>query len=90
MFSIFGFLGQTVSNSYDKTNLASDEPRQNFWQRFASMKWSPVTVLNDVEYENMLRERQLKLEAEIAIVDERIADLRAKHAQVLATDPTAS
>ncbi|KAH0445592.1 hypothetical protein KCU90_g114, partial [Aureobasidium melanogenum] len=87
MFSLFGFFGQTVSNSYDKTDLpASDEPQMNFWQRFASLKWMPVTVLKDGEYEDMLREKQLKLEAEIALVDERIAALKAQHAQALAKD----
>ncbi|KAI4757409.1 hypothetical protein E4T52_07543 [Aureobasidium sp. EXF-3400] len=91
MFSLFGFLGQTVSNSYDKTELpASDEPQLNFWQRFASLKWMPVTVLKDGEYEDMLRERQLKLEAEIALVDERIAALKAQHAQALAKDSGAA
>ncbi|KAG9516597.1 hypothetical protein KCU93_g9062, partial [Aureobasidium melanogenum] len=91
MFSLFGFLGQTVSNSYDKTELpASDEPQLNFWQRFASLKWMPVTVLKDGEYEDMLRERQLKLEAEIVLVDERIAALKAQHAQALAKDSGAA
>ena len=87
MFSLFGFLGQTVSNSYDKNDLpASDEPQLNFWQRFASLKWMPVTVLKDGEYEDMLRERQLKLEAEIALVDERIEALKVQHAQALSKD----
>ncbi|KAK6004994.1 hypothetical protein QM012_007773 [Aureobasidium pullulans] len=87
MFSLFGFLGQTVSNSYDKTGLpASDEPQLNFWQRFASLKWMPVTVLKDGEYEDMLREKQLKLEAEIALVDERIQALKAQHAQTLSKE----
>ncbi|KAG9950258.1 hypothetical protein KCU85_g3637, partial [Aureobasidium melanogenum] len=91
MFSLFGFLGQTVSNSYDKTDLpASDEPQLNFWQRFASLKWMPVTVLKDGEYEDMLREKQLKLEAEIALVDERIAALKAQHAQALSKESSAA
>ncbi|KAG9660177.1 hypothetical protein KCU95_g551, partial [Aureobasidium melanogenum] len=91
MFSLFGFLGQTVSNSYDKVDLpASDEPELNFWQRFASLKWMPVTVLKDGEYEDMLREKQLKLEAEIALVDERIAALKAQHTQALAKDSSAA
>ncbi|KAH0346065.1 hypothetical protein KCU81_g4155, partial [Aureobasidium melanogenum] len=91
MFSLFGFLGQTVSNSYDKTNLpASDEPQLNLWQKFASLKWMPVTVLKDGEYEDMLREKQLKLEAEIALVDERIAALKAQHAQALSKESGAA
>ncbi|KAI5205124.1 hypothetical protein E4T39_03161 [Aureobasidium subglaciale] len=90
MFSFFGFIGQTVANRFDKTDLpASDEPRLNFWQRFASLKWMPVTVLDDSEYEHMLRERQLKLEAEIALVDERIEALKVQHTQAVATETNA-
>ncbi|THZ03859.1 hypothetical protein D6C95_03549 [Aureobasidium pullulans] len=91
MFSLFGFLGQTVSNRFDKSDLpVSDEPQLNFWQKFASLKWMPVTVLNDGEYENMLRERQLKLEAEIALVDERIKALKAQNAQAVPAKTSAS
>lgn len=91
MFSLFGFLGQTVSNRFDKSDMpVSDEPQLNFWQRFASLKWMPVTVLNDGEYENMLRERQLKLEAEIALVDERIEALKAQNAQAVPAKTSAS
>lgn len=91
MFSLFGFLGQTATDYYDKTDMpVSDEPQLNFWQRFASLKWMPVTVLKDGEYEDMLRERQLKLEAEIALVDERIEALRAQHIKSLASEHTSS
>lgn len=91
MFSLFGFLGQTATNHYDKTDMpVSEEPQLNFWQRFASLKWMPVTVLKDGEYEDMLRERQLKLEAEIALVDERIEALKAQHTKSLASEDTSS
>jgi hypothetical protein len=91
MFSLFGFVGQTVSSYYDKTDVpVSDEPQLNFWQKFAGLKWMPVTVLKDNEYEDMLRERQLKLEAEIALVDERIEALKAQHVKSLVLDSTTS
>jgi hypothetical protein len=91
MFSLFGFLGQTASNYYDKTDIpVSDEPQLNFWQKFAGLKWMPVTVLKDDEYENMLRERQLKLEAEIALVDERIEVLKTQHTKMLASESKSS
>ncbi|KAI4754181.1 hypothetical protein E4T52_13676 [Aureobasidium sp. EXF-3400] len=91
MFSLFGFIGQTASNYYDKTDMpVSDEPQLNFWQKFAGLKWMPVQVLKDGEYEDMLRERQLKLEAEIALVDERIEALKTQHAKVLVSENTSS
>lgn len=91
MFSLFGFLGQTASNYYDKTDMAvSDEPQLNFWQKFAGLKWMPVQVLKDGEYEDMLRERQLKLEAEIALVDERIEALKTQHSKILVSENASS
>jgi hypothetical protein len=91
MFSLFGFVGQTASNYYDKTDMpASDELQLNFWQKFAGLKWMPVQVLKDGEYEDMLRERQLKLEAEIALVDERIEALKTQHSKVLVSENASS
>ena len=40
------------------------------------MKWSPMKVLTDEEYESMLREKLLRVDAEIAIVDEDLGKLR--------------
>lgn len=45
-------------------------------QRFAQSKWSPMSVLTDEQYEEMLQERLLKVEAEIAIIDERIEGVK--------------
>lgn len=39
--------------------------------------WSPMKSLTDDEYENLLQDKLLKLEAEISILDDQIADLRA-------------
>ncbi|KAH8653379.1 hypothetical protein BX600DRAFT_515654 [Xylariales sp. PMI_506] len=40
-------------------------------------KWSPLKSLTEKEYEDILQEKILKLEAEIAIIDDNIAMLRA-------------
>ncbi|CAO1599182.1 hypothetical protein XANCAGTX0491_002922 [Xanthoria calcicola] len=47
----------------------SDEP---LWKRVLNSKWSPMKVLSDEQYETILREKLLRVEAEIAIVDEDI------------------
>lgn len=44
----------------------------NFLQRVASMKYSPIRLLSDAEYETILQERLLRLDAEIALLDEKI------------------
>ena len=45
------------------------------------MKWSPMKVLSDEEYERMLQEKLLRVEAEIAVLDEKIerAKLESGH-----------
>lgn len=87
MFSIFGLLGQTIYNSMDalhtqELQLAAIEGQKadsTFWRRVANSKWSPMKVLSDKEYDNMLRERLLRVNAEISLIDENIERLRAEH-----------
>ncbi len=78
MFAILGAGGQTIYNMA--------EARQNTGGRSASRsdngkgwldsKWSPVKVLSDSEYERMLQEKLLRVEAEIALVDESLDELK--------------
>ncbi|MCJ1431357.1 hypothetical protein MMC27_000708 [Xylographa pallens] len=82
VFSFFGCLGQmsynTVRSSREAAPLNSDQlPAPSFLQRLASKKWIPMKSLSDVEYEGMLQEKLVKVEAEIAILDEDIAALKA-------------
>lgn len=74
---VLGAGGQAVSNK-----LAAREPtpasKAGSKQDWLSSKWSPLTPLTDKEYENMLQEKILKLDAEIAMVDDNIAVLREK------------
>lgn len=52
----------------------------------AEMKWSPMKVLSDEQYERMLRERLLKVEAEIAILDEKIESVGLEVSNVRSND----
>lgn len=90
MFSLFGFAGQHGYNYLDGRNSAGVEERadarergevkvkDNFMQRIAKSKWSPMSVLTDEQYEEMMREKLLKFDAEIAILDDRIEGYRKK------------
>ncbi|KAL9108416.1 MAG: hypothetical protein Q9187_008295 [Circinaria calcarea] len=94
LFSILGLLGQSAYNRFDARHtlsLASPEQQQKtMWHRIAEMKWSPMKVLSDEEYENMLRERLLRVDAEIAIVDEDLGMLREQEKNRKGVDgPTA-
>lgn len=69
-WSVTGGLGQLAANVVSWR--PSSEPGRSFLQS----KWSPVTYLSDHEYEKILEGRLLRIEAEIAIVDENIKELR--------------
>jgi len=44
-------------------------------QQIADSRWVPLRSLSDEEYRNMLSEKLLGIEAEIAIIDEKIQEL---------------
>ena len=90
MFTLFGSLGQTVFNALDARHskqVASDIQaaaegktlgKKRFWERVAEMKWSPLTAVSDEDYGNLLKEKLLRVEAEIALVDEEMERLRGE------------
>lgn len=88
MFGLFGFAGQKGYNFLDKKNseeaeeesqmAARGEKKKNWMEHIADSKWSPMEVLTDERYENMLQEKLLKIEAEIAIIDDKIEGFRQK------------
>lgn len=77
MFGIFGATGQALYNKADETVADSikltPDGKQNSW---LNSKWSPMKVLSDAEYENMLREKLLSINAQISLVDESIEAVR--------------
>lgn len=44
-------------------------------QRMAESKWIPLRSLSDQEYREMLSEKLLSIEAEIALLDDKIEEL---------------
>lgn len=40
-------------------------------------KWSPLKKLTDQEYIDMMEEKILRVEADIALIDERITELKS-------------
>ncbi len=82
MFSLFGYLGQTLYNTLDARHTreialgsGGAGEKKNWVERMAEMKWSPMKVLSNEEYERMLAERLVRVEAEIAMLDERIEEV---------------
>lgn len=88
MFSIFGYVGQSIYNTMDKR----DDPRGaaqrvGFWQRIGNSRFSPMKVLSDEEYKRMLQEKMLRIDAEIAIIDENIDSLRQRQGEITENAP---
>ena len=90
MFTLFGYVGQTAYNALDARHSVQvaaeaqaaaegqEKKVKRFWERVAEMKWSPLTVLSDDDYANILKEKLLRVEAEIALVDEEVERLRGE------------
>lgn len=81
MFTIFGAGGQLVYNRWTAPKDLNAEPKKNFWRRMSEKRWTPFRVLSDDEYADMLREKVLKLDVEIAVLDDKIVGLREQQAR---------
>ncbi|KAL8896521.1 MAG: hypothetical protein Q9207_007668 [Kuettlingeria erythrocarpa] len=78
MFSLFGYAGQHAYNYLDRPRASKPTLEQPLWKRVLNSKYSPMKVLSDEQYEDLLREKLLGVEAQIAIVEEKIDDAKAK------------
>ncbi|KAL1849710.1 hypothetical protein Plec18167_005301 [Paecilomyces lecythidis] len=77
IFSMLGYLGQSSYNAIDRwqAQRAQGGPSKPFLQRLADSKWVPLKSLSDEDYKHMLSEKLLSIEAEIALIDDKIQDL---------------
>ena len=57
------------------------------FNRIAESKWVPLKSIPDEDYERMLSKKLLRTDAEIAMLDERLASLRSPKGEVSATSP---
>ncbi|KAL8661571.1 MAG: hypothetical protein Q9202_005457 [Teloschistes flavicans] len=75
-------LSSVTTPQSNQVSVASTNPNksldQPIWRRALNSSWSPMKVLSDEEYEKLLRKKLLRVDAEIAILDENIAKARAK------------
>ena len=84
--AFLGWTGQSVYNRLDAQHTQSvlapalDSDPPSFWQSLTARRHSPMKMLSDAEYEAMLREKLLRVDADIALVEERIAALKAESA----------
>lgn len=76
VFSLLGAGGQYAYNAYARTAESRAEQRKNK-KSWLDSKWSPLTPLTDKQYESLLEEKILRIDAEIAIIDDNIAAIKA-------------
>ncbi|PKS13277.1 hypothetical protein jhhlp_000048 [Lomentospora prolificans] len=75
VFTIFGAAGQGIANKLTQWKTAEEGAEGSNWLR---SKYSPLRKLTDEEYEAFIGEKMLKIEAEIALIDDKISELRAE------------
>jgi len=82
MGSLYGFCGQSLYNFLDRNHQdsleQSAEPGPSLLDRLMSSKFSPVTKLTDVEYAQMLKEKVMRVQVEIDLLDDEIKELEAQ------------
>lgn len=88
VFSAAGVAGQSALDFADRaTERASGDSNEHgqrsLWRRVADMKYSPVTVLTDEQYEKLLREKLLRAEADVALVEDEIRAVKTREGEVV-------
>ena len=80
-----GMTGQSAYNSFYIERLSVKETKP-FLQRLWDSEWIPIRKIPDEEYIGMLNEKLIRVDAEIAVIDENICKLR--ESQVLNAEAT--
>lgn len=84
LWTLLGAGGQMAANrSSTRQPTAKDE--DNSWM---GSRWSPLKKLTDQEYLDLMGEKMLRLEADIALIDDRIAELRVLEREQLNEVPS--
>jgi hypothetical protein len=79
MFAILGAGGQVLYNRADsRVSKVAESFPENKSKSWFDSKWSPMKPLTDSEHAKMLEEKLLRVDADIALIDERIESLRTQ------------
>ena len=79
---MMGILGLGFQAGVETFTHDTSGPRQkSILDSIASSRWVPLKSLSDEEYDQILRERLLKTEAELSMVNDEITDLKARAAR---------
>lgn len=87
IFSLLGYCGQSAFNRLDAWQMEKAlNPSKPLAHRLAESKWIPFQHLSDEDYRGILSEKLLSIEAEIALLDEKIEEL--EKTRPVFSDPT--
>ena len=79
MFSLVGAGGQAIANRLSQgpaqPSTAEGRPTMGFWESILRSRWIPMKALSDDEYLATLKEKMLRLDADVALIDEEIRTL---------------
>ncbi|CEI66487.1 unnamed protein product [Fusarium venenatum] len=71
VWTTVGAVGQIIANRMAVRKPKVDDDKGGFFTR-----WTPLKKLTDQEYKDMMFEKMLRIDADIALIDERIVELR--------------
>lgn len=72
----WGFIGAAGQMTHNHFTLR-ERKQTSEDSSWMNSDWSPLKKLSDPEYRDLMAEKKLILDADIEIIDERIAELRA-------------
>jgi hypothetical protein len=79
VFALFGAAGHALYDRADtEVSKVAESAPTNRLDSWLDSKWSPMRRLSGNEYETMLRDKLLLVEADIALIDQNINALRDK------------
>jgi len=78
---VVGIMGLGGQASYTAFERMAEKPAESrpLLDRLSSSKWWPLKSISDADYETELTEKVIGLEAEMAMIDERIVTLKQAH-----------
>jgi len=84
VFGLMGLGGQASSTAFERMAESPAESRP-LLDRLSNSKWWPLKSVSDADYERELTEKLIGLEAEVAMIDEKLAMLKQDSLKISGT-----
>jgi hypothetical protein len=91
MGTLTGYLGQKAYVMLDErhtTAITTENVREPLWKRALNSRYSPMKVLSDDQYAALLKEKLLRVETDIAIIDDDIEKWRKQRQEEVVNKQT--